>query len=88
MLKVSSGKVCNTPRGSLSSLRVSPPVLVTVVVTFRFSNPLTLMSGVEVLRVRLGVAETEAAEAMKATREAHREEGSIVVMVVSFAVET
>ena len=36
-------------------------------------QPLTLMSGVEVLRVRLGVAETEATEAMRVTREPHRE---------------
>ena len=86
MLKVFSGKVLKTPRGSLRSLRVPSPVLVTVVVTFRFSNPLTLTSGVEVLRVRLGVAETEAAEAMRATREAHREEESIVVRAVNLAV--
>jgi len=70
MKKVFSGKVFKTPRGSLRSLRVPSPVLVIVVVTFRFSNPLTLASGVEILRIRLGAAETEAT---RATRERHRE---------------
>jgi len=87
MLKVFSGKVFKTPRGSLRSFRVTSPVLVTVVVTFRFSNPLTLTSDVEVLRVRLREAETEAAEAMRAMREARREEENIVVEAVK-GVET
>ena len=86
-LKLFSGKVFKTPRGSLRSLRVPSPVLVMVIVTFRFSNPLTLTSGVEVLRVRLGAAETEAAVAMRATKEANMEEENIVVRAVK-AVET
>ena len=53
-----------------------------VVVTFRFSNPLISTLGVEALRVRLGVAETDATDATRATREAHREEANIVVVVV------
>jgi len=73
MKKVFSGKVFKTPRGSLRSLRVPSPVLVMVVVTFRFSNPPTFTSVVEALRVRLGAAETDATEAMRVTREPHRE---------------
>ena len=53
-----------------------------VVVTFRFSNPLISTLGVEALRVRLGVAETDAADATRATRETHREEANIVVVAV------
>ena len=60
-----------------------------VVVTFKFSNPLISTLGVEALRVRLGVAETDAADATRATRETHREEANIVVVVVVVnAVET
>ena len=82
MVKEFSGKGFRTPRGSLRSLRVSSPVLVTVVVTFRFCNPSTLALGVEVLRDSPGAAETATAEAMRATREARREEENIVVTVV------
>ena len=39
---------------------------------------MTLTSGDEVLRVRLGAAETETAEAMRVTMEAHREENIVV----------
>jgi len=52
-----------------------------VVVTFKFSNPSTLTLGVEVLMVKLGVAETATADAMRMAREARREEGNIVVQV-------
>ena len=79
MVKEFSGKGLKTPRGSLRSLRVWSPVLVTVVVTFKFFNPSTLVLGVEVLRVKPGAAETATAEAMRATRE----EESIVVTVVT-----
>ena len=82
MVKEFSGNGFKTPRGSLRSLRVSSPVLVTVVVTFKFSNPSTLTVGVEVLSVKPGAAETATAEATRATREARREEENIVVTVV------
>ena len=78
IVKVFSGKVFKTPRGSLRSLRDSSPVLVTVVMTFRFSSPLTSTLGVEVLRLRLGTAETETAEAVRTTREAQREKENII----------
>jgi len=87
MLKVFSGKVFKTPRGSFRSLRISSPVLVIVVVTFKFSNPSTLKSGIEALRVRPGVAETTTAEATRVRREARMEGENIVVKVVK-AVET
>ena len=82
ILNVSSGKVFKTPRGSLRSLRVWSPVLVTVVVTFKFSNPSTLALEVEVLTVNPGPAETATAEATRATREARREEENISVKVL------
>ena len=44
-------------RGSLMSLEVSSLVLTMVVVTRKFSNPLTLALGVEVLTVKQGAAE-------------------------------
>ena len=78
MLKLFSGKVSKTPRGSLRSLRVSSPVLIMVVVTFRFINPSTLALGVDVLTVRPGAAETTTTEATRAAREAGREEENIV----------
>jgi len=78
MLKLFSGKVFKTPRGSLRSLRVSSPELIMVVVTFRFINPSTLALGVDVLTVRPGAAETATAEATRATRKAGREEENIV----------
>ena len=81
-VKVFSGKEFKTPRGSLRSLRVSSPVLVTVVVTFKFCNPSTLALGVVVLRVKPGAAETATAEATRARREARREEENIVRKVV------
>ena len=58
------------------------PVLVTVAVTFKFSNPSTLTLGVEVLTAKLWSAETAIAEATMATREARREEKSIVMQGV------
>ena len=61
MLKVFSGKGLKTPRGSLRSLRVSSPVLVTVAVTFKYSNPSTWTLGTDALTVRPGVAETASA---------------------------
>jgi hypothetical protein len=82
ILKLSSGKELKTPRGSLRSLRVSSPVLVMVVVTFKFSNPSTLTLGVDALTVKPGAAETATAEATRATKEARREEENIVVKVV------
>jgi len=82
MLKVFSGKVFKTPRGSLRSLRVWSPVLVTVAVTFKFPNPSTLLLWVEATTVKPGPAETTAAEATRATREARMEEDSIVAKVL------
>ena len=78
MVKVFSGNEFNTPRGSFSSLRVSPPVLITVVVTFKFSNPSTSTFGVEVLTVKPGAAETVTVEATRMMRGAKREGGSIM----------
>ena len=83
MLKVSSGNELKAPRGSLRSFRVSSPVLVMVVVTFKFSNPSTRTLGTEVLMVRPGVAETATTEAMRAMKEARREEENIVTKVVN-----
>ena len=77
MVKEFSGNESKTPRGSLRSLRVSSPVLVIVVVTFRFSNPSTLAFGVEILRDKLGAAETTAVEATRATSEARMKEENI-----------
>jgi len=82
MVKEFSGKESKTPRGSLRSLRVSSPVLVMVVVTFRFSNPSTSTLGVEILRDKPGVAETAAAEATRATSEAQMEEENIAIRTV------
>ena len=81
MVKEFSGKESKTPRGSLRSLRVSSPVLVMVVVTFRFSSPSTLAFGVEILRDKLGAAETMAVEATSATSEARREEENIAMKI-------
>jgi len=59
-----------------------------VVVTFRFCNPSTLRSGVEVLTVTpgaletAGAAETVITEAARAMREARSEEENIVVKMV------
>ena len=74
MLKVLAGRVLRTVRGSLRSLRVSSPVLVTVATTFKFSTPSTA-AGPVTLRDRPGAAETEAAVAMatRAMRVARRE---------------
>ena len=82
MLKVFSGKVLKTPRGSLRSLRIWSPVFVTVAVTFKFPNPSTLSLGVDVLTVKPGAADTTIAEATKATREARKEEENIAVSVL------
>ena len=62
-------------------------MLATVVVTFKFSNPPTLTLRIEVLRVKLGAAETEIAKATKTTREARREEGNIATKVVKVVCE-
>ena len=70
MLKVFSGKEVKSPRGSLRSFRVSSPVLAMVVVTFKFSNPSTSTSGVQVQTVKPGVAETAMAEAVRVMMEA------------------
>ena len=80
-MKVFSGKGFKTPRGSLNSLRDSLPVLMMVVVIFKFSSPSTLTLGVEALTDKLGVAETATAEAMRVMREAQREKENIVVQV-------
>jgi len=69
MVNEFSGKESKTPRGSLRSLRVPSPVLIMVVVTFRFSTPSTLALGVEVLTVKPGAAETTTAEAARTSRE-------------------
>ena len=82
ILKVFSGKVLKTPRGSLRSLRVWSPVLVTVAVTLKFPSPSTLSLGIDVVTVKPGVAETAIAEATRATREARREEENIVAKVL------
>ena len=87
MVKVSSGKEFKDPRGSLSNLRVSPPVLTMVVVTFKFFDPSMLMLGAEVLTVTLGVpetagaAETTTADATSAMRVARREKNIMVKVV-------
>jgi hypothetical protein len=90
MLKQFSGKGSKTPRGSLRSLSDWSPVLVTIVVTFKFSNPSTFVLGVEVLTVKLGAAETAMEEATRATREAWREEEeeNIVMKAVKVVDET
>jgi len=88
MLKEFSEKEFKTPRGSLRSLRVSSPVLMTVVVTFKFSNPSTLRLEVGVLMTNPGAADTATAEATRATREARREEENIVMNVVKTVGET
>jgi len=94
MVKEFSGKWFKDPRGSLSSLRVSLPVLTMVVVTFKFSNPSTSGLGVEVLMVTLGppgaagAAEVATAEAIMAMREARRKEENIVVRVAKAVEET
>jgi len=88
MVKEFSGKGFKAPRGSLRSLRVSPPVFTMVVVTFKFFNPSTLVFEVRVLTVTLGMperagaAETAIAEATRAMREARMEEENMVVKVV------
>jgi len=87
MVKVFSGKGFKAPRGSLRSLSISSPLLVMVVVTFKFSNPSTLTLGVEALRVRLGAAVTTTAEATKAKMETERDEEYISVEAAE-AVET
>ena len=71
MSKVLAGSVCRAPRGSLRSLRVSSPVLVSVVATFRFWTSSTA-SGPVTLRERPGVAETAVAVATRATSAARR----------------
>ena len=87
MVKVSSGKEFKDPRGSLSNLRVSPPVLTMVEVTFQFCDPSMLMLGAEVLTVTLGVpetagaAETTTADATSAMRVARREKNIMVKVV-------
>ena len=64
MVKVFSGKGFKTPRGSLRGSRVLSPVLVTVAVTFRSSNPSTLGLGIEVLTVKPGAVGTAGAAEM------------------------
>ena len=59
----------------------------TVVATFRFSNPSTLTLWIEVLRVKLGEADATIAEVTKVAREAQRVEGNIAVKEVK-VVET
>ena len=81
MVKLFSGTELKTPRGSLRSLRVSSPVLKTVAVTFKFSNPSTSTFGIEVLTLKLGAAPTVTAETTRATRTARRE-GDILMWVV------
>ena len=87
IVKEFSGKEFKAPRGSLRSLRVSSPMLIIVVVTFKFSNPSMLTLGVEVLRVRPGMAETATTKVTREMREARRMEENIVVKRVK-AVET
>ena len=84
MVKEFSGKEFKTPRGSLRSLRVSSPMLVMVVVTFRFSNPTTSALGVEILRDKPGAAETATAEATREISKA--EEENIVVKTIREAI--
>ena len=94
MVKEFSGKELKTPRGSLRSLRVSLPVLTTVVVTLRFSNPSTSILGAEDLTVKLGTvetagaAETVTAEETRAARKVRGEGENIVVKVVKGIEET
>jgi hypothetical protein len=81
MVKECAGKGFKAPRGSLRSLSFWLPVLTMATVTIKFSNPLTLTLGVEVLTVKLGEAETATAKtkATKVMREARRKEKSIVM---------
>ena len=79
-VKEFSGNGSKTPRGSLKSLRDSPPVLTTVAVTLRPPDPSGLRSEVEVPTIKLGRAETEEIEearATQATRGALRKEKSM-----------
>ena len=69
MSKVLVGRTCSAPRGSLRSLRVSSPMLVRVVTTFKFSTPSTAVGPVT-LRERAGVAETTVAVAVRAIKAA------------------
>ena len=57
IVKVFSGNGLKTPRGSLRSFRVPPPVLAMVAVTSRFFNPSACTLEVEVLTVKLGAVE-------------------------------
>lgn len=74
-------------RGTMLDLEAESESVETAVVTFKFSNPLTLALEIEVLRVKLSAAETAITEAMKMTREAWRGE-DIVVQVAKAAGET
>ena len=78
MTKEFSGKELKTPRESLRSLRVSLPVLITVVVTCKLSNQSTTTVGINVLTAKLGAASTATAEATRTTRAAWREEDVIM----------
>ena len=69
MSKVLVGRTCSAPRGSLRSLRVSSPMLVRVVTTFKFSTPSTAVGPVT-LRERAGTAETTVAVAVRAIKAA------------------
>ena len=53
----------------------------TVVVTFKFTSPLTLTLGAEALTDKLGAAKTATAEATRVVREAQREKEDIVIQV-------
>jgi len=95
MVKMSVGRELKTPPGSLRSLTGLWPVFATVVMTFVFSDPSPFKLRNESVTVQLasivraGAAETAAAEATMpmATREARREEKSIVMQVVKGAEE-
>ena len=69
MANVLAGRVCRAPRGSLRSLRVSSPVLVSVATTLKFSTPSTASAPVT-LRERPGAAATMDAVAVRTRRAA------------------
>ena len=77
MVNVSAGIVFKTLLGSLRSLRVSSPVLVSVVTTFKFSTPFTTFGPVT-WRESPGAAKTADAVAARTKRAARRDVQNMV----------
>ena len=86
MSKVLVGRTCSAPRGSLRSLRVSSPVLVTVATTLNLSTPSTA-SGPVTFRERPGAAEAPIAEATSAINTERRAEENIRPIACIFNVQ-